>query len=284
MTVGGMRLISYKHQMVSTGIGTFLSMVALLLFASLQPVAYGDGRSGGEMVSWNDFLGDIVDDDGDGQYDNFTSYEPGDHVTVADTLIEQQAVAGSTLSRARLRSYPNTPCMVKTDLLEGINNRSILWIQVDIVESAGPGGDVVESYVVSDVTLIKQGSGDVEDHDDDEESLLFIIVVLFGIFILPRMVVHMSQRAKWNSRRNFLFYRLGQSDPQLYCRICANLGLMPQGASRASPVISPGSGGVLEDDVNSQKKRNCPDKKEKPRSPTPSPDNDLKAMDITKLK
>ncbi len=164
----------------------YMFLIFFLIFAFILKF---EVSAESETLQWIDLTSDYFDTDGDGEHDDYLSYQKGDDIFVVDRLDDFQTILGS-YTILTLRSDPDNTSIFGNTLDSQITTSNMIMMNIRIIESTELDGEYKETYEIQSVRIFYTENGDDDNDDDDSDSTsTFSTILLFcGICCLPSIV------------------------------------------------------------------------------------------------
>lgn len=220
-----------------------VSLVFLLLFSCFLLTSNTEANPLGPDMSWDEFLSDYYDKDGDGENDTFLSLDVPGRITINDRVISIEDFDSLKFSVIVMESNPE-PLIFGNTLEDSIKPGDIVLVEIYIIEGEEADGDRCEAYDIISISYFAEidngngdsGGGKAEQHMPWYGWFLvagpFLIgcLILYLIYIAPKrkkkaLELKIAEKTKESNQTYYcsgcnepLKYRKKQGD--WYCRHC----------------------------------------------------------------
>ena len=202
------------------GISLF-STILLIILSSLCFLFTSNTAAipSGESLSWDEFLSDYTDKDGDGEKDTFLSFDALDKITIDDQVVRllNYDNGSEEFSEIILESNPE-PLIYGNTLGASINQGDRILVEISVINGEETDGDKSETYEVNSVWYFEEEdngkeNGDTWGYDLVQNmpcfgwiimavSIIMVCLIIYVVFVRPKNKKNELKSGKTGKRKN----------------------------------------------------------------------------------
>ena len=151
----------------------------------------------GENMSWDEFLSDYADEDGDGENDTFRSIDPLKRIVINDLVvsIEDYRIGSLNVSMITFQSNPE-PMFFGDALEDSIKPGERVLVEIDVIEGEESDGDRCETYDIYAIWYYEE-QDDEDEHDNsrihhsEQNMPWYGWIMVAGPFLIGCLILYM---------------------------------------------------------------------------------------------
>ncbi len=151
----------------------------------------------GETMSWDEFLSDHMDKDGDGENDTFLSMDPPERIIVNDLVVSIEDYSLGSLNVSMIIFETNSEPMFFGDALEdSIEPGERVLVEIDVIEGEESDGDRCETYDIYAIWYYEEQDDEDEHgnsriHHSEQNMPWYGWMLVAGPFIIGCLILYM---------------------------------------------------------------------------------------------